>query len=176
MKCFKNGKAHLDKYIREINFQKLKKTLYAGEVISTLISLIMGIIGVTNWIKFWKTDYVNNGYYFFQKGINQTNVNLNFCSVFNVNSLDQFQSLFIKNKSLITFQFWYSLIILLTFQIIDLRKGLIILRRNEYYSYFYSENNESYSKKLLVRDLNIFKSSFKFAFIPGVYIIDNINF
>ena len=124
MNCFKNGKAYLVNYIESIDFQKLKTILYATEVFVTLISLIMGIIGINNWIKFWNTDYVNNGYYFFQKGINQTNVNLNHCSVFNVNSLDKFQSLFIKNKSLITFQFWYSLIIMLFFQISDLTKSI----------------------------------------------------
>ena len=46
-----------------------------------------------------------------------------------------------------------------------------MLRHNLYYSYFDSEKNENYLKKLLERDLKIFESSFKFAFIPGIYIL-----
>ena len=138
------------------------------EFIQTSIAIIFGILSIIKWMKFKKIDFENNGYYVFIKGINQSNVNLNSCSVFLSNSKYYFEELCIKNEFLISLQFWSSLVILFLFQLADLIIPIIEFRKGEI--------KVDGSKKSVINDIKSLKYLLKFLFVPGVFIINDVQF
>jgi hypothetical protein len=167
MCCFADLIARFKRYI-ESHDAHISLALFIFELISTLSALIMGILGITKWASFSKTEYENNGYYYFKKGINQSNINLDKCTIFDIDSIEDFEVLFIKQKFLITLQFWSSLVILFIFQVIDLFEAYKKRNKNK-------SNDDKTVKKILFQELGIFRTLMKFLFVPGVFMLDNID-
>ena len=120
MCCLKKWKLVWKKKL-EKQEKKIIQAIFIIEFIQTIAALYLGIKGIVNWNKFSKSDFEKNGYYFFKKGVNQSTVNINSCTIFDsFQAIDYFQNIYIKNKYLVTLQFWFSLVILFIFQLIDL--------------------------------------------------------
>ena len=129
----------------------------------------MGATKITKWAKFIKVDFEKNGYFYFIKGINQSNVNLNSCSIFPSDvSIDYFEDLCIKKKYLISVQFWSSLIIFSFFQLLDL--VLTYRKRRD------RKKEVDHDKKSIIKDMGSLRYILKLFFVPGVFILNNVNF
>jgi hypothetical protein len=167
MTCCTNLKKRIENF-KESKKKKILVIYFIIEFIQTSVAIGLGINSIIKWVKFTSVDYENNGYYFFVKGINQSKVNLNSCSLFISDSRYYFDKLCIKNEFLISLQFWSSLIILFVFQLVDLIVPIIEFRRGEI--------KVDRSKQLFIKDIKSLKYLLKFLFIPGVFVINNFQF
>ena len=168
MCCFKIFKKKIENF-KEKHQTQISTALILIEIVQTSFAIYLGISGIKKWAKFIKVDFEKNGYYYFIKGINQSKVNLNSCSIFSSDeSTDYFEDLCIKRKYLISLQFWSSIIILLFFQFLDL---IVAYRKRRD-----RKIEVGQYKKSLIKDIGSLRYILKFFFIPGVFIIIlNIN-
>ena len=142
---------------------KLRKLKFLSPVF-TLVTFIMNIVGYSNYINF---NYEINGYYVFQKGIDQTQINLENCKKFDIESLYEFQALtgdydfFIINipfRVYVSIEFFLDLILLIFLEGIYINK----LCKNE--------NEEKFDFK------DFFNLVFKLLFLPGTFFVTKLDY